>query len=217
MRIFILLLLQVISGCTTVASSNQMTLGGDSKQKADARVAVGMEYLRLGHLDKAGQNFELAIEHAPDYYLSRLSQALYYQHVGSTSSAQALYDQLIQTDLTEPAVVSSYATFLCQQNKFSQAQHWYRQSILNVHALQRASNYQSAALCALKDNDYPLAETYLNQALEHQPERKELWFYLIEMYLNTNQTEKAKNRLANFEQRFGSNAATKNLRLKINQ
>lgn len=216
MRISILLLLQIIIGCTSVASSNQIASGGDSKQKADARIALGMEYLRLGHLDKAGQNFELAIEHAPDYYLSRLSQALYYQHVGSTSSAQALYAQLIQTNVTEPAVVSSYATFLCQQNQFSQAQHWYRQSILSAHAIQRASSYQSAALCALKDNDYPLAEAYLNQALEHQPERKELWFYLIEMYLKTNQTEKAKNSLAYLEQRFGSDTTTEHFRFKIN-
>lgn len=214
MAIVRFLLLLLVTACAPL--SQHPTNRTDKQSQADARITLGMEYLQLGQLDRAGQNFEAALAHAPNYYRAQLAQAIYLQQSGLAELARQRYQILLEQHSSQPEVLLSYATFLCQQQQFQQAHAWFEKSIRHALASQRVANYQNAALCAIKTENHQQAETYLVRALEYQPNRLDLRLHLAQVAINIGDTDQAAAQLTIVESQNGANQATQALWQEIN-
>ncbi|NVD06580.1 tetratricopeptide repeat protein [Vibrio sp. JPW-9-11-11] len=209
MAILRLLPLLLVTACTPL--THYPTDKTDKQYQADGRITLGMRYLQLGQLDKAGQNIESALAHAPNYYRAQLAQAIYFQHSGLHDLARKQYQTLLDHSAEQSDVLLSYATFLCQQKQFKQASLWFERSIHHSTASQRVTNYQNAALCASKSGNYSQAKQYLVLALEHQPNRLDLRVYLVRNAIQQGQLEEAKMQLMALEARSSDRATTQAL------
>ncbi|MEL7292731.1 MAG: tetratricopeptide repeat protein [Pseudomonadota bacterium] len=209
MAIVRLLLLLLVTACAPL--SQQHSNEKDKQSQADARIALGMEYLQLGQLDRAGQNFEAALTHAPNYYRAQLAQAIYLQHSGLANLAAKRYQALLDKHSNQPEVLLSYATFLCQQQQFHQAHAWFEKSIRYALTSQRVANYQNAALCAIKAENHQQAALYLVRALEYQPNRLDLRLHLAKVAIHIGDIEQAATQLTVVESQTGKSQATQSL------
>lgn len=214
MAIVRILLLLLVTACAPL--SQHPTNRTDKQSQADARITLGMKYLQLGQLDRAGQNFEAALTHAPNYYRAQLAQAIYLQHSGLAELARQRYQALLEQHSSQPEVLLSYATFLCQQQQFQLAHAWFEKSIRHALASQRVVNYQNAALCAIKAENQQQAATYLVRALEYQPNRLDLRLHLARVAINIGDTEQATAQLTMVESQNGASQTTQALWREIN-
>ena len=104
-----------VSGCVTVSNQPSDQSGPWSPQaRAQIHVDLGMEYLRKGRMDVAGEEFALALEADRRFDQAYHGQGLLMARLGKPDEAEALLKKTMELNPTNFVAVNDYGILLCE-------------------------------------------------------------------------------------------------------
>ena len=168
-----LLMITVLSGCVQKATYNNTGKPAPVAEKVDnidaakTRIALGLQYLKVGQMSNAKFNLEKAKTFAPNLSNVHTAFAYYYQQVGENTLAEDAYKKALKLDSNDADALNNYGTFLCKMKRFDEAEKTLLKAINVPSYLQVAQSYENAALCALENKQYEKAKQYFDQSLSH--------------------------------------------------
>ena len=169
------LYLTLLSGCVSESTIvNNDRIGPqrtDMKEAARTRMSLGLNYLQRGDTSQAKYNLEKAKQLAPD--LSEIDNALayYFQQVGELDQAEEAYRDSLRKDSNNADTYNNFGSFLCQINKYTEAEELLQAAIKRPGYIRVADSYENLAFCALAQKDYLRYQQYLRQSLQHNSNR----------------------------------------------
>lgn len=121
-----------LSACSTVASQLDTLTHAEpdsTRQRAMRRLSLASAYYEQGQNDVAQQEVRAALQIDPQFADAYSLLGLIHQRANAPGLAQQSFEQALQLASTPPArsaelaaIQHNYAWFLCQQNRFVEAQ-----------------------------------------------------------------------------------------------
>ncbi|MDX5629587.1 MULTISPECIES: type IV pilus biogenesis/stability protein PilW [unclassified Brenneria] len=136
---------------------------------AQTRLQLGAEYLARNNLDAARQNFEKALEAAPQDYRAHLGMALYEQRVGENQAAEKRYQFALRLAPESGGVMNNYGAFLCGLGQYVAAQQQFSAAAQLPDHHQVADALENAGYCFFKAGQNDNARSVLSRALRYDP------------------------------------------------
>ena len=168
--------LLVLTGCV----SEQTYVGSDKPvsdrtfdniEAARTRISLGLNYLRRGDTSQAKYNLERARSFAPNSAEVHSALAYYYQSVGENKQAEEYFRLAIQKDANYADAYNNYGAFLCQLERYDEAEQLLLKAISRPGYIRVAESYENLALCQLQQNNFSKAKGYLNSSTSHNTTR----------------------------------------------
>lgn len=217
MRPILLTISLLLSGCMTTEATSTKSTESRPRDRSDARVELGIGYLKQSNMIKARENFEIALQHDPNYYRAQLSLAHYFEQVGEYQSAQSLYSTALKQHPNNGDVLNNYGTFLCRLEHYEQADTLFNKAIKQPNYYLISTSYENAALCALKAGYKSKAKQYFHRSLAHQPDRPASLLNLAKLEIEDAEYTKARLQIMRFHQRYGVKRSSLNLLIELEQ
>ncbi|CAM3841274.1 type IV pilus biogenesis/stability protein PilW [Pseudoalteromonas maricaloris] len=153
----------VLSGCVTESSyrSDGRPVAEQQVNNTNAartRIALALQYLNSGNTTSAKFNLERALQLAPKLAEAHYTLAYYYEQVGEQQRADNAYQAALDIEPDNPDTLNNYGTFLCRVGQYDKASQYFFKAIEVPSYLRVSASYENLALCALKQNEYSLAE-----------------------------------------------------------
>ena len=189
----------IIVGCVSSSQTGIDSADFDAEGAAKTRMSLGLTYLQNNNYAQAKRNLDKAIEFDPRSADVQYAMAYYYQLVGENQRAEEYYETALNIEPNNGDIANSYGAFKCQNSQYDEAKTYFLRAIDNRSYSNAAQTYENLALCAQSQNNIPDAIAYFESALKHQPARAKTLFLLSELYLATEQWEKAKSTLRRYE------------------
>ncbi len=164
-RIVCLLACVALGGCAGTATTKPVA-DDKNQETAKAYIDLGTAYLRQNRQRDALDNLQRALELDPTSPLAHNVIALLYQRQGKSDRARKHYLQAIASNPQQPGVRHNYATFLCDQNQFAEAEKQFLVAVRDPSNGAPESSYYNAGICAKRVPDLGKAEVYFRQALQ---------------------------------------------------
>ncbi len=166
----------ILSGCvsesTYVANDRQVTQRNvDNTEAARTRISLGLNYLTRGDTTQALFNLERARSMAPNLPEVYNALAFYYQTVGEHSQAENAYKEAIVKDANNADAYNNYGAFLCQIERFEDAERLLLSAISKPGYIRVAESYENLALCMLEQDSFDSARSYLSSSISHNGTR----------------------------------------------
>lgn len=162
----------LLSGC--VQRSNYKNSGVplaknriDHIEAAKTRIALGLQYLKIGQMSNAKFNLEKALRFAPQLPAAHSAFAYYYQRVDENELAETAYLKALKFDPQDPDTLNNYGAFLCKVRQYDKAESVFLKAIKVPSYLKVAESYENAALCAMENHRYEQAKQFFTTSLEH--------------------------------------------------
>jgi type IV pilus assembly protein PilF len=145
------------------------------RQRAMRRLALAAAYFEQNQSEAALQEARAALQIDPVYAQAFSLIGLIHQRDNSPALAQSSFEQALQLAAQAPAadlaeVQHNYGWFLCQQNRFEDAQAQLRQAVPQPGYRQVAKSWMALGLCQLRAADKPQARRSFEAALLLEPE-----------------------------------------------
>ncbi|MGB0494960.1 MAG: type IV pilus biogenesis/stability protein PilW [Kangiellaceae bacterium] len=173
LNIFVLLLL--VSACQTsstsktqssnASSSNSSGGDFDEEKAAQIRLSAGLQYLKAGSLKNAKRHLDKALEFGADTGAIHFALAYYYEQVKEFKKSSKAYKKALRIEPKNPDFLNGYASFLCGQKDFEQADDYFAKAISTPVYPEIASAYLNAGVCAKRNNQPEKAGEYFRKAL----------------------------------------------------
>ncbi|WP_440056238.1 type IV pilus biogenesis/stability protein PilW [Pseudoalteromonas sp. T1lg65] len=196
----------LLSGCVT---ENSYRSDGrpvaeqqiNNTKAAKTRIALALQYLSSGNTTSAKFNFERALQLAPELAEAHYSLAYYYEQVGEQQRADQAYQAALKAEPGNPDTLNNYGTYLCRIGQYDKASEYFLEAIAVPSYLRVAQSYENLALCAIKQNQFSLAQDYLISAIQHNGQRRSAQLTLAGLYYAKSDFLAALEVLANFSAR----------------
>lgn len=161
----LLLTTLILGGC---AGSKQ-----NVRKKGAARANTNLAgyYLRRGDLDKATQYFKKALKYDPHRVNALWGLAVTNNRKGDVQRAGKFYQRALSVK-EKPALVNSYAAFLCQHGKATKAIPLFKKAAHNAHYNHPGVALANAGLCLKKNGNKARGRKFFKKALaknQNQP------------------------------------------------
>ncbi|WP_373777818.1 type IV pilus biogenesis/stability protein PilW [Glaesserella sp.] len=142
------LLMLWLVGCAQTKQSDS-----EKAEAVTARIKLAFAYLDYNDYAKAKENIDKALQHDPNHYLPHSVLAYYYQLVGETKQAEAVYQKALKFSEKDgqarPDVLNNYGTFLCKQHEFDNAYNQFEQALTSKQPYyNQADTLENIVLCA---------------------------------------------------------------------
>lgn len=186
------LLFGCVSESTIVDSKVPGERPTDNKQIARTRLSLGLNYLQRGETSQARFNLEKARELAPDMPEVDNAMAYYYQQVGEFDQAEDAYRDALRKDHNNADTYNNFGAFLCQINKFEEAEELLLAAVKRPGYIRVADSYENLAYCALGRKDFDKYQQYLEQALRHNGVKHSIVYNLSVLNYAKGDLEKAR-------------------------
>lgn len=187
-----------ISSC--VNDTHQLTNGDkvDLKKAALLNVELGRSYLVGGYTERAKRKFIHALNLMPNSPEVHSGMGYFWETVKEHKEAEKHYRKSIALGNGKGEFHNQYALFLCNQDRYKEANKHFLIAINDKLYDQTAQIYANAGSCSLKNTDYTKAENYFIKGLDHDPRKIELLLDLAKIALNTRKLQSAENYLQKF-------------------
>ncbi|WP_346350787.1 type IV pilus biogenesis/stability protein PilW [Oceanimonas sp. AH20CE76] len=175
-------------------------------QAAQARMNLGLAYLREGNISQAKFNLERALtqdETNPDIHLSL---AYFYQRVTEYDKAEQHYQRVLALDAEHGDGLNNYGAFLCDRERFDQADVMFSRAMAVAGYVKVADTLENAAVCAAKSGRVKVAREYYRRALEYAPDRSQSLLGLAELELAQQDPNMARVYLDRYRQQYAPSA-----------
>ena len=157
-----------ITSCQT-----ESTLPPHYNPKASAyNMQLGLAYLKQGNRQRAKQKLLMAIDEAPDSPYANEALAYYFENTQEINQAEYYYQKALQLAPQSGAILNNYATFLCRQKKYQEANDYYLKAVSDLNYLNTALAYENAGICSVAANHTEEAKKYFKKALAQDPSLK---------------------------------------------
>lgn len=149
----------LVAGCV---SMQQDTI--DKQAAAQANAKLGLDLLGKGQYEAAIERLQRALKYNDDSVLANWGMALVYQRLDQPDKARAYYQEVID-GRSRPAIVNSYAVFLCQQGEMARAVDYFKRAADDHRNDQPAAALANAGLCLAQSGQHEAARKYYRKAL----------------------------------------------------
>src|SRR5699024_10498017 len=114
------LLLLGMAGCAMVPEDPV-----DTQAAAEANARLGLDFLGKGQYEQATERLQRALKYDSDNVAANWGMALVYQNTDQPDRARAFYARVLDDD-SRPAILNSYAVFLCRQDQAERAVEYFK-------------------------------------------------------------------------------------------
>lgn len=171
----------------------------NADQAASVRVSLGLRYLQKGDFAQAKYNLSKALELDSRSAEANYAFAYYLQKTGETAQADAYYRIAIELAPNNGDTRNNYGVFLCEQQKYAEAQAQFLHATQLTDYIRSASTYENLALCAQAQQKVSEALVYLTLASQHQANPSKIIALKAELQYQSGQFDDA---LMSLEQWF---------------
>jgi type IV pilus assembly protein PilF len=192
-----LLIVSLVSACATEVQREQQTR---EQKAAKLNVRLGIAYLNRGDLELANTKLERALHEDPDLPEAHWSYALLQRRLGKAKLAEQHFREALSLDPQDSRAHNNYAVFLCEQQRFEQAQEQFVKAAENPLYPEPESAYTRAGKCVLRIPDTQSAERYFRKALRLNPKYTPALFQMAKLMFNTDHYLKARGYVQRLEQ-----------------
>ncbi|MCL1037848.1 type IV pilus biogenesis/stability protein PilW [Shewanella submarina] len=189
----------------------------DKVSAARERIQLGLTYLQRGNSEQAKYNLDRALSHAPDLEDAHIAMAYYYQTVGDLRRAESAYQGAVNTRNPSGDALNNFGVFLCQQEKYEQAEKMFLAAIDTQEYTRTGSSYENLGICSRKAGHIEKAKQYFESALKYEPRRASTMMELILLSLEQNDFSDARQELARYHRVVPESAQSLALGIKIEQ
>lgn len=158
----VLVLAVLLAGCVNTPAVN-------NERAADANAALGMSYLRKGKIELALQKFQRALSYDQDHVQAHWGLALVYARLDEPERATSHFEHALDAS-TNPAILNSYAAFLCEQGRTDKAIEYFKRAVASPRYTHPEYALTNAGICLRRAGDFARAADFLKRALEQVPE-----------------------------------------------
>lgn len=164
------LLLACSIGLLLSACASETTLDEDkAKRAAELNARLGVGYMRQGKYEIAKEKLDKALSQDPDngdiyHYMAEL-----YRRLNEPKIAEGYYQEAMSYNMDDSALKNNYAVFLCEQNKYKEADEYFNKVLSDPIYERKDLVYENMGLCAQHQGNLLLAEEHLNRALGMNP------------------------------------------------
>lgn len=169
----ILLFVSLFSGCGEHRPNVKMESQDYSQvneyvpdKMAENNMLRGIEYMRLGMYDVALNKLEMAIKIDEKYAEGHNALAVLHEQLGQNDRAQQHYEKAVALKPLDSDIQNNYGQFLCKRGQWQEADAHFRIAVENPVYRTLEIPYTNAGMCALRNNQLELAESYLRKALQ---------------------------------------------------
>ncbi|KTC69375.1 twitching motility protein PilF [Legionella birminghamensis] len=173
---------------------------------ASYNVQLGMAYLKQGDIPRAKRKLLMAMDLTPDSPDANVAMAYYLEKTGDKSKAKTYYQKALALAPQNGSQLNNYGAFLCREGQYQEAEKYFLKAVNDVQYIHTAGAYENAGLCAEQIPDIPKAEAYFLKALEHDSQRKQSLYELVNLEMKQNKTEKALAYLQQYKEIVNSDA-----------
>ena len=138
---------------------------------AMTRISLGLGYLKMGNTQQAKLNLEKAKRFSPNLVQVYTAFAHYYDTVGEPELATKAYEYALSINNQDADTLNNYGVFLCRNEKYAAAEKQMLKAIAIPSYILVAQSYENLAFCQLKAEQFDKAQTYLEKAIAHSPNR----------------------------------------------
>ena len=138
---------------------------------AMTRISLGLGYLKMGNTQQAKLNLEKAKRFSPNLVQVHTAFAHYYDTVGEPDLATQAYEHALSINSQDADTLNNYGVFLCRNEKYAAAEKQMLKAISIPSYILVAQSYENLAFCQLKAEQFDKAQTYLEKAIAHSPNR----------------------------------------------
>jgi type IV pilus assembly protein PilF len=149
--------------------TDEATVKPSSNHLAEIYTQLGIEYMNNGQNEVALNKLQRALEIDSNYALAHNALALLYIRLGETEKALASFKRGLELSPNDPNILNNYGQFLCRTGQPAEGQQQFVMALKNPLYQNPEVAYTNAGICAEQQRDMPAAETFLRQALEHDP------------------------------------------------
>lgn len=143
----------------------------DYKQAALLNIELGQTYLEQGQVSRAKKKLLHAVVLAPNLPEAHSSLGYFFETVGDNQMADKYHRKAISLGKEQGLFHNNYGIFLCDQNKYQEADKEFTLAVKDYNYSKTAEAYENAGLCALKAGDQVKAETNFNFAVRYDPKQ----------------------------------------------
>jgi len=160
-------ILMSVNSCTSIDFKDNCS--PQEKKNAETSVQLGVEYMRRGTNDIALQRLKKALDFCSSFAKGHNAIAVLYERVREIEKAKHHYQQAIKFDPNNSDIHSNYGQFLCQLDKWEEAEKHFLKAISDpVYRIPEVP-YTNAGMCALRNKEFDKAEGYFRGALQKNP------------------------------------------------
>jgi type IV pilus assembly protein PilF len=152
----------------TRAASEAPSRSSDA-EAAVANMNLGAGYLRQGRYDLAIERLQRALKQDPRLADAHSTIAIAYDQLGDAGAAEDHYKRATQLEPSNPGAANAYAVFLCRQNRWSDAEPFFKRAVDNPRYPTPEVALANAGVCALNGGDREKAQDNFRAALAKNP------------------------------------------------
>jgi type IV pilus assembly protein PilF len=186
-------------------------------QAADVNTRLGVGYFERGDLQVAIEKLERAIELDPAHVPAYVTLALIQERLDRPSRARENYRDAIRLAPEDGATLNSYATFLCGQGEYEQADEFFRRALDDPFYETREVVLSNAGSCAIRAGRLDAAEDYLREALEIDQDYPDALYHLARLFVQRDDAFRARAFLQRYEAAAGADPGALLLGYRIEQ
>ena len=216
--LILILNLALLSGCaSTGGNRNRIDPAQTTNNVASTNLDLGIQYMRNGNLQTALERLRRALEADPNYYATHNALGLLYQRLGDPVQAERHFKRAISLNATDSGSKNNYGLFLCQNNRFDEAERVFVAAANNPFYETPAIAYANAGTCALMNKQGASAEKFFRQALSISPEIPSALIQMAQLSYDQNNYLNARGYLQRFQSLSKHTAASLLLGIRIEQ
>ncbi len=162
----------ILTACVTT-TTGRTSPQANTADAAELNYELGARYLRNGRYKLARDRLMLSLELDPKRAIAWSTLALTYEHLGILRLAEESYKKAVRTEPKNFGVRDAYATYLCRQNRFDDADKHFERAIRAVDNDNAEITLTNAGVCMAQRPDYSKAEAFFRQALDRRSNHPE--------------------------------------------
>jgi len=206
-------------GMPPASSGNELRTASDQTD-ADRRAAVRMELAALhygrGQYETALDEIKLALQSKPDLGAAYSLRGLVYASMGEESLAEDSFARALQINPRDADALHNRGWFLCQRNKFAEADRLFEQALALPQYREAQRTYMAQGVCHARAGRLDEAERKLSRAYELDPSNPTTALNLSEVLYRRGEYDRARFYIRRVNQRDDlSNAQTLWLALRV--
>jgi len=213
----------VLTGCTSSAikqskaqaPASQELVRGEARTRAKARTDLGFEYYAQNQFALAIQEANVALKDDGSYAPAYNLLGLIYTALGDSKAADDAFLRALQISPGDPELANNYGWFLCQTKREPQSFRYFDDALQNPLYPTPLMALTNAAECALRIDDYKIAESHLQRALTVAPANVRALLLSANLKFRQKQYIEAREFLAEFHRNVEPSAGSTLLAYRI--
>lgn len=158
----------LLGGCASTGTKDSASPSAE-ESPADLYVSMASAYFQRGQIDAAYDRARQAIAEDDKSAAAHYMLALVHQQLGQVQEADREFDEAVRLDPQNPMFRNAWGTVLCRQKRYQEAIGQFKQAVDKPLYKTPEIALTNAADCSLRAGKDTQAETFLREALTHNP------------------------------------------------